>query len=171
MSDREREQERKKDLVSGGKEGSRGGNEGDDGRGESERGSKAASGKGFSFGKMPAKVRSSDCGPIGSSSNLKSGAPSLPYRDKLLSPGCAGFLVQHAEEDDIVRGWKEYFHRMNVQDSQANLEETDEEANLATQRMEGKPGRLNFTAEEYTTWCLPWMNSLIIKVLGASFPT
>ncbi|KAI9097799.1 hypothetical protein K1719_025570 [Acacia pycnantha] len=37
--------------------------------------------------------------------------------------------------------------------------------------MEGKPGKLKFTAEEYSTWCLPWMNSLIIKVLGASFPT
>ncbi|KAI9087981.1 hypothetical protein K1719_030311 [Acacia pycnantha] len=37
--------------------------------------------------------------------------------------------------------------------------------------VEGKPSKLNFTAEEYTNWCLPWMNSLIIKVLGASFPT
>ena len=26
------------------------------------------------------------------------------------------------------------------------------------------------SAEEYTSWCRPWMNSLIIKVLGAEFP-
>ncbi|KAI9107468.1 hypothetical protein K1719_021505 [Acacia pycnantha] len=40
-----------------------------------------------------------------------------------------------------------------------------------SKRTEGKPGKLAFTAEEYSACCLPWMNSLIIKVLGASFPT
>ncbi|KAI9119913.1 hypothetical protein K1719_009302 [Acacia pycnantha] len=29
---------------------------------------------------------------------------------------------------------------------------------------------LKFTADEYAAWCLPWTNSLIIKVLGAHFP-
>ncbi|KAI9082694.1 hypothetical protein K1719_035268 [Acacia pycnantha] len=38
-------------------------------------------------------------------------------------------------------------------------------------QLEGGPGVLSFTAEKYSTWCLPWMNSLIIKVMGASFPT
>ncbi|KAI9117794.1 hypothetical protein K1719_011209 [Acacia pycnantha] len=92
-------------------------------------------------------------------------------RDKLLSPGCAGFLVKHSEEDDIMQGWKEYFHKMNEKDVNCDPEESDKEETQAARRLEGKPGTLKFTAEEYTTWCLPWMNSLIIKVLGASFPT
>ncbi|KAK4265130.1 hypothetical protein QN277_026220 [Acacia crassicarpa] len=29
---------------------------------------------------------------------------------------------------------------------------------------------LSITAEQYTAWCRPWMNSLIIKVLGLSIP-
>ncbi|KAI9088270.1 hypothetical protein K1719_029991 [Acacia pycnantha] len=70
-----------------------------------------------------------------------------------------------------MQGWREYFHKMNEQDSQRVQEETDKEESQATGRMEGKPGALKFSAEEYTAWCLPWMNSLIIKVLGASFPT
>ncbi|KAI9105082.1 hypothetical protein K1719_022798 [Acacia pycnantha] len=81
------------------------------------------------------------------------------------------FLVKHAEEDDIMHGWKYYFHKMNEQEPHGDVEETDEEENETTRRMEGKPGKLCFTAEEYSTWCLPWMNSLIIKVLGANFPT
>ncbi|KAI9107368.1 hypothetical protein K1719_021405 [Acacia pycnantha] len=82
------------------------------------------------------------------------------------------FLVKHSEEDDIVQGWKDYFHKMNEKETQsASVEVTEEEDSPMTRRMEGKPGKLSFTAEEYTTWCLPWMNTLIIKVLGASFPT
>ncbi|KAI9112498.1 hypothetical protein K1719_016421 [Acacia pycnantha] len=60
---------------------------------------------------------------------------------------------------------------MNEKEPYRDLEESDEEDNLMTRRMEGKHGKRCFTAEEYTTWCLPWMNSLIIKVMGASFPT
>ncbi|KAK4270040.1 hypothetical protein QN277_023126 [Acacia crassicarpa] len=60
---------------------------------------------------------------------------------------------------------------MNVKEHQNDLEDLDEEENETTRRMEGKPGRLRFTSDEYTAWCLPWMNSLIIKVLGAHFPT
>ncbi|KAI9084707.1 hypothetical protein K1719_033351 [Acacia pycnantha] len=79
--------------------------------------------------------------------------------------------MKHSEEDDIVQGWKEYFHKMNEEDTTCDLEESEEDENHMTRRLEGKPGALAFTAEEYTAWCLPWMNSLIIKVLGASFPT
>ncbi|KAI9085041.1 hypothetical protein K1719_033033 [Acacia pycnantha] len=38
-------------------------------------------------------------------------------------------------------------------------------------RLDGSHSKLSFYAEEYTAWCLPWMNSLIIKVMGAKFPT
>ncbi|KAI9086799.1 hypothetical protein K1719_031393 [Acacia pycnantha] len=50
-------------------------------------------------------------------------------------------------------------------------EETEDEGTQIEQRQEGRAGVLTFTADEYATWCLPWMNSLIIKVLGTSFPT
>ncbi|KAI9075006.1 hypothetical protein K1719_043056 [Acacia pycnantha] len=68
-------------------------------------------------------------------------------------------------------GWKDYFHTMNEKEPQNDLEDSEEEDNTRTRQMEGKPGKLIFTAEEYTNWCMPWMNSLIIKVLGANFPT
>ncbi|KAI9102350.1 hypothetical protein K1719_023552 [Acacia pycnantha] len=110
-------------------------------------------------------------GSTPASTASKSGASNLSYRDKLLSPGSTGFLVKHSVEDDIVQGWRDYFNQMNAKDSQCTSEESDEEDSSMLRRMEGKPGKLNFTAEEYTTLCLPWMNSLIIKVLGANFPT
>ncbi|KAI9100936.1 hypothetical protein K1719_024060 [Acacia pycnantha] len=89
---------------------------------------------------------------------LKSGGTQLSYRDKLLAPGCGGFLMKHAEDDDIVKGWRSYFHQMNEKD-------------VSGTTGGGEAGVLQFSAEEYTNWCLPWMNSLIIKVLGASFPS
>ncbi|KAI9112455.1 hypothetical protein K1719_016378 [Acacia pycnantha] len=70
-----------------------------------------------------------------------------------------------------MQGWREYFHKMNEMDARRDQEDSDKDENQALGRMEGKPGALKFTAEEYTAWCVPWMNSLIIKVLGASFPT
>ncbi|KAI9092494.1 hypothetical protein K1719_027622 [Acacia pycnantha] len=60
---------------------------------------------------------------------------------------------------------------MNEEEPHGDQEESDEEDNLMKTSLDGKPGKLWFSAEEYTTWCLPWMNSLIIKVLGANFPT
>ncbi|KAI9117428.1 hypothetical protein K1719_011594 [Acacia pycnantha] len=59
---------------------------------------------------------------------------------------------------------------MNEKELQEDLEVSDEEESMMPGRLEGKPGKLKFTADEYTAWCLPWKNSLIIKVLGASFP-
>ncbi|KAI9116613.1 hypothetical protein K1719_012271 [Acacia pycnantha] len=75
----------------------------------------------------------------------------------------AVFLVKHSEEEDIVQGWKDYFHRMNEQDVQCDSVEPNDEEHQTSRRVEGKPGALKFTAEEYSAWCLPWMNSLIIK--------
>ncbi|KAI9077788.1 hypothetical protein K1719_040274 [Acacia pycnantha] len=115
--------------------------------------------------------KAGEVGAQGFHPSLRSGTPPLSYRDKLLSPGCAGFLMKHSEEDDIVKGWKDYFHRMNERDGKRVSGEVEEEDDRAEGRLEGKTGVLKFTADEYTAWCLPWMNSLIIKVLGASFPT
>ncbi|KAI9079606.1 hypothetical protein K1719_038433 [Acacia pycnantha] len=60
---------------------------------------------------------------------------------------------------------------MNEKDSVSALVETEDDDNQKERRQEGRAAVLNFTAEEYAAWCLPWVNSLIIKVLGASFPT
>ncbi|KAI9071261.1 hypothetical protein K1719_046778 [Acacia pycnantha] len=161
----------KRDTGSGGKEGQGGGdNEGDGGR-NIGKSSQRNGGKGFTFGKMSAKKGNVDAMPNGSNSSMRNDASPLTYRDKLLSPSCAGFLVKHSEEDDIVQGWKNYFHQMNEKENQRAPEESDEDDDVSTEGLDGKLGILKFTAEEYTAWCLPWMNSLIIKVLGATFPT
>ncbi|KAI9113517.1 hypothetical protein K1719_015444 [Acacia pycnantha] len=161
--------ERGKEKESGGKEGSGGGDgEGDGGKEPAHGGD----GQRFSFGGGGNASKENEEGTAkGIPPNLRSDSSKLSYRDKLLAPGCAGFLVQHSEEDDIMQGWKDYFHKMNEKEHQGDLEESEEEETPMMRRLEGKPRKLSFTAEEYTTWCLPWMNSLIIKILGASFPT
>ncbi|KAK4285768.1 hypothetical protein QN277_002418 [Acacia crassicarpa] len=166
-----RASERWRRTVIGGKEGSQEGN--GDGDGKDTSSARVTSSAGFSFGKMDEKKKVGEVAPQGSGSNLKSGSPSLSYRDKLLSPGCAGFLLKHSEEDDIVKGWKDYFHRMNEREAKGVSDGTEEEEedDHTVGRLEGRTGVMKFSAEEYTAWCLPWMNSLIIKVLGASFPT
>ncbi|KAI9099136.1 hypothetical protein K1719_024903 [Acacia pycnantha] len=68
----------------------------------------------------------------------------------------------------MVKGWRDYFHKMNEKESHRGERESDEEEES---RLDGSLGKLSFSAEEYTAWCLPWMNSLIIKVMGAKFPT
>ncbi|KAI9123813.1 hypothetical protein K1719_005113 [Acacia pycnantha] len=144
--------------------------EGDDG-GTSSKSAQGNDGKGFTFSRTAEDKPRGEGGLKGPPSNLRSSVPKSSYRDKLLAPGCGGFLVQHSEEEDMMMGWKEYFHTMNEKEGQGELEESDEEDNMLSRRMEGKPGNLRFTAEEYSSWCMPWMNSLIIKVLGANFPT
>ncbi|KAI9111107.1 hypothetical protein K1719_017982 [Acacia pycnantha] len=142
-SDQERERGRGSRTETGGKEGSGGG----DGDGASKKkpsqSALGGDGQGFAFGKMAKERRSGEGSSEGATPNLRTNASKLSYRDKLLSPGYAGFLVKHSEEDDIMQGWLDYFHKMNEKEPQ----------------------------DEYSAWCLPWMNSLIIKVLGASFPT
>ncbi|KAI9111670.1 hypothetical protein K1719_017360 [Acacia pycnantha] len=120
---------------------------------------------------MAKEKRSGEGNSEGISPNPRTNSSKLSYRDKLLSPGCAGFLIKHSEEDDIMQGWKDYFNKMNEEEPHGVQEESEEEENQKSRRTEGKPGKLSFTAEEYSAWCLPWMNSLIIKVLGANFPT
>ncbi|KAI9085500.1 hypothetical protein K1719_032567 [Acacia pycnantha] len=95
---------------------------------------------------------------------------SVSYKEKLLSPGDLGFLVNNAEADDIVSGWKGFFTKRNAElenmDGVANLEREEDEAGEEISQFPV----LSVTEEQYTTWCKPWMNSLIIKVLGLSVP-
>ncbi|KAI9096828.1 hypothetical protein K1719_025811 [Acacia pycnantha] len=123
--------------------------------------------EGLGKGMAPVRVE----GRRGPNDALKHDATQVSYQDKLLSPRYAGFLVQHSVDDDIVQGWKSYFHQMNEKEGRGSLAESDEEDDQETRRLEGKPGVLKFTADEYSAWCLPWKNALIIKVLGANFPT
>ncbi|KAI9112910.1 hypothetical protein K1719_016024 [Acacia pycnantha] len=158
MSDRERR--RGKGRESGGTEGSRGGDGGGDGGKASTLG---GDGKGFSFGCVDKSKTDGRGVKKGNSPSQQNGSSSFSYRDKLLAPGCGGFLVNHSEEDDIVKGWRYYFHKMNGKEPRRDVEESDEENNPMEARLEGKPERLSFSAEEYMTWCLPWMNSLTSK--------
>ncbi|KAI9081257.1 hypothetical protein K1719_036757 [Acacia pycnantha] len=168
MSDRERSQER--GVGNDGKE-CLGGGDDDGDRGKSKaKGSSSAGGKEFAFGHKTEIKGSGAAPPHGASSIARTGASKLSYRDKLLSPGCVGFLVQHSETDDIVKGWKTYFRQMNVMEDRDEPGDSEKEDDTMAERVEGKPGTLKFTTDEYATWCLPWMNSLIIKVLEAHFP-
>ncbi|KAI9108176.1 hypothetical protein K1719_021049 [Acacia pycnantha] len=95
---------------------------------------------------------------------------SLSYKEKLLAPGGLGFLVSHADEDDIVHGWKVFFAKKITE-----LEtETGGDEITRDDGMEDLPTSeflvLSMTADQYTAWCRPWMNSLIIKVLGLAVP-
>ncbi|KAI9083255.1 hypothetical protein K1719_034787 [Acacia pycnantha] len=102
--------------------------------------------------------------------SIRKGAPLFSYGTSQVSPGGAGFLVQHSEDDDITQGWKDYFHKMNEKDSRCDADESDDEENLETRRMEGNQ-KIEVYYQEYAAWCMPWMNSQIIKILGANFPT
>ncbi|KAI9118230.1 hypothetical protein K1719_010562 [Acacia pycnantha] len=95
---------------------------------------------------------------------------SLSFKEKLLSPGGLGFLVSHDEEDDIVSGWRGFFAKKN-----AEMESADgvKESHADVDECNVPPSQcpvLSITQEQYTSWCRPWMNSLIIKALGLSVP-
>ncbi|XP_028782382.1 uncharacterized protein LOC114738489 [Neltuma alba] len=94
----------------------------------------------------------------------------LSYKEKLLAVGGSGFLVNHSEEDDIVHGWKTYFAKMNaVEEEHGDKDDSDEEATDKSLRKSKWP-ILQVTKEQYASWCRPWMNSLIVKLLGATIP-
>ncbi|KAI9108191.1 hypothetical protein K1719_021064 [Acacia pycnantha] len=96
---------------------------------------------------------------------------SVSYKEKLLAPGGLGFLVSHAEEDDIVSGWKGFFANMNTEQENGGkvdkVQRNEEDGDDVT---ESQYLVLTMTEQQYTAWCRPWMNSLIIKVLGMSVP-
>ncbi|KAI9107574.1 hypothetical protein K1719_021611 [Acacia pycnantha] len=170
MGDRERERSRERGGGKDGKECLGGADDDGDGGRRNGKGSASVGGKEFAFGHNQESKGSGSASLHGTSPSARPGAPKLSYRDKLLSPGCAGFLVQHSETDDIVKGWKSYFRQMNAKEDHEEPDESEEVEDTMAERGEGKPGMLKFTADEYAAWCLPWTNSLIIKVLGAHFP-
>ncbi|KAI9108746.1 hypothetical protein K1719_020051 [Acacia pycnantha] len=142
---RKRESERGKERG-GGKASGGGGKEGlvagkgvgdGDIKADPTKGVHGAGGKGFTFGQTAEAGRSGEGSHSGATSNQRSGGAPWPlsYRDKLLSR-CAGFLVKHSEEDDIVRGWKEYFHKMNEKETQGVSVEVDEEDCPMSRRIE-----------------------------------
>ncbi|KAI9075718.1 hypothetical protein K1719_042334 [Acacia pycnantha] len=93
------------------------------------------------------------------------------YKEKLLSPGGLGFLVGHAEADDIVSGWKGFFAKKNAE-SEAGVGENEDGVSVEDVGDEpcSKYPVLSVTSDQYSEWCRPWMNSLIIKLLGSSVP-
>ncbi|KAI9101446.1 hypothetical protein K1719_023928 [Acacia pycnantha] len=93
---------------------------------------------------------------------------SISYREKLLAPGGLGFLVSHEEADDIVSGWKGFFAKKHV-GTESEVEGFEEAVSDDDMGVAGsKYPVLKVTSDQYTSWCKPWMNSLIIKVLGLS---
>ncbi|KAI9096293.1 hypothetical protein K1719_026012 [Acacia pycnantha] len=88
-----------------------------------------------------------------------------------LVTGGAGFLVSHEEADDIVSGWKCFFAKKRAESEmkEGGDGETDRDDDREV-ASDSKYPVLSVTSDQYTTWCKPWMNSLIIKVLGWSVP-
>ncbi|KAI9117136.1 hypothetical protein K1719_011302 [Acacia pycnantha] len=81
-----------------------------------------------------------------------------------------GFLVSHDEEDDIVSGWRGFFAKQNVAMENADREKEECREEAVGNAPPSQYPVLSMTEEQYTSWCRPWMNSLIIKVLGLSVP-
>ncbi|KAI9094212.1 hypothetical protein K1719_026794 [Acacia pycnantha] len=145
------------------------GRERGDGDGDDRRKGKEVRQDPFVFG----RTDSSDPSKVGAEKEKTqaSGRPiSLSYKEKLLSPGSLGYLVTHAEEEDIVSGWRGYFAQKNAEMTIVNEEEVKaQEEDVRGESPNGYPV-LSVTSEQYTSWCRPWMNSLVIKLLGLSVP-
>ncbi|KAK4278533.1 hypothetical protein QN277_016369 [Acacia crassicarpa] len=103
-----------------------------------------------------------------------SGAPNhMSYGDKLLCLGNSGLLEPHFSAAKALSGWKEYFTQLNekqCKEESVDIEEglEQEEDAMETWRRTGKLPKLQVSAEEYEAWCRPFMNSLIVKLLGKS---
>lgn len=97
---------RKRQTESGGKEGSGGGDGKSDGSRNTGKGKigddEADKGKlgdgevGFAFKRNVEKIENKAGTSKDQNPRLQSGTSKLSYRDKLLSPRCAGFLVKHS---------------------------------------------------------------------------
>ncbi|KAI9114506.1 hypothetical protein K1719_014204 [Acacia pycnantha] len=95
---------------------------------------------------------------------------SVSFKEKLLSPGGLGFLVSHEQEDDIVSGWRGFFVKKNDEmESADRVNESRKEEDECITSSSQYPV-LTMTEAQYAAWWKPWMNSLIIKVLGLSIP-
>ena len=95
----------------------------------------------------------------------------LSYKEKLLTLSGAGYLMNHDEEEDIVNGWKTLFARKNAVDNDVGGKDGSSEVGMNDEEgSNGKYPELVVTADQYKAWCKPWMNSLIIKLLGSHIP-
>lgn len=95
----------------------------------------------------------------------------LSYKEKLLTVSGAGYLMNHDEEEDIVNGWRTLFARKNAEVmNEKEGQDGSDHAEIEDECSKGKYPELVVTADQYKTWCKPWMNSLIIKLLGSSIP-
>lgn len=98
----------------------------------------------------------------------------LSYRDKLLSLGESGYLSFSMSNAEALHGWKEYFASFNEKqtveggEDDEKMDESDEDV-VDTWRRTGKLPSLRTNADEYTDWCKPYMNSLIVKLMGKTF--
>ncbi|KAI9071421.1 hypothetical protein K1719_046617 [Acacia pycnantha] len=95
----------------------------------------------------------------------------LSYKDKLLCLGESGLLEPHFSVAKALSSWKEYFARSNEKQGSKEMEGDDEEAEQEEEavdvwRRTGKLPNLHVSAEEYDAWCKPFLNSLIVKLLG-----
>ncbi|KAI9077629.1 hypothetical protein K1719_040404 [Acacia pycnantha] len=95
----------------------------------------------------------------------------LSYKDKLLCLGESGLLEPHFSAAKALSGWKDYFARSNEKQGSKEIEGEDEgveqeEEAVDVWRRTGKLPNLQVNAEEYDAWCKPFMNSLIVKLLG-----
>ncbi|KAI9085465.1 hypothetical protein K1719_032532 [Acacia pycnantha] len=77
-------------------------------------------------------------------------------------------LISHAKEDEVVSKWKGFFARKNTKmEIENGGDETVKEEDIGVRLMNEYPV-LSVTEEQYMACSRPWMNSLIIKVLGLS---
>ncbi|KAI9081394.1 hypothetical protein K1719_036657 [Acacia pycnantha] len=82
----------------------------------------------------------------------------LSYKDKLLCLGESGLLEPHFSAAKALSGWKNYFARSNEKQGSKEIEGVCGVGREAP--------NLQVNAEEYDSWCKPFMNSLIVKLLG-----
>ncbi|XP_054796630.1 uncharacterized protein LOC129302000 [Prosopis cineraria] len=71
------------------------------------------------------------------------------------------------KDSDMANGWKGLFAAVNA----SKKKEKEKYDGRETEEDEGEKGAqqkptMQFTAEEYEAWCMLWMNSLIVKLLG-----
>ena len=94
------------------------------------------------------------------------------YKDKLLSIGESGFLEVAGWDEDAMRGWKQYFAKMSEakEVSEEDFAENSESENEdSSWQKTGKFPKLSMTADEFQMWCKPYLNSLIVKLMGKTF--
>ena len=127
---------------------------------------------GESDGKFRANTGQGGPPPFGGRNSVNTkGNTGVSYRDKLLSLGESGYLEKNGVEDEAIQGWRNYFTKMSEEGSRqsqgsaeegGDMESTDKEAWMET----GDLPKLEVSADDYASWFKPYMNSLLVKLLG-----